>query len=126
MVDPDKRNAVYQMHLAGMSLREIARRMHLARDTVREIVAQQGVLPQTARKDKIHIDPELLGRLYRECDGWAQRVHERLVEEEKIEVGYSTLTHLLRDQGLGGTADVRCDHVPDEPVRCSTTRRRTS
>lgn len=115
MVDPDKRNAVYQMHLAGMSLREIARRMHLARDTVREIVAQQGVLPQTARKDKIHIDPELLGRLYRECDGWAQRVHERLVEEEKIEVGYSTLTHLLRDQGLGGTADVRCDHVPDEP-----------
>jgi transposase len=115
MIDPDKRNAVYQMHLAGMSLREIARQMHLSRTTVRNIIDQQGVVPQTVRKDKIHIDADLLRRLYRECDGWAERVHQKLVEEEKIDVGYSTLTRLLREQGLGGPAAARCDHVPDEP-----------
>jgi len=115
MIDPDKRNAVYQMHLAGMSRREISRRLGISRATVRDIVEQQGVVPQTVRKDKIHIDPDLLRRLYHECDRWAQRVHEKLVEEEKINVGYSTLTRLLREAGLGGPPDVRCDHVPDEP-----------
>jgi hypothetical protein len=89
--------------------------LDISRTTVRDIVAQQGAVPQTVRKDKIHIDPDLLRRLYHECDGWAERVHEKLVEEEKIAVGYSTLTRLLREQGLGGPPDTRCDHVPDEP-----------
>ena len=67
------------------------------------------------RKDKIHIDPDLLRRLYRECDGWIQRVHEKLVEEEGIQVSYPTLTRLLRDLELGKSRKVRCDRVPDEP-----------
>src|SRR5208282_1048062 len=99
MIDPDRRKAIYQLHLAGVPQTKIGRQFHVSPRTVRTIVRQQGNLPQTVRKDKIHIDPELLGRLYRQCDGWAQRVHERLVEEEKIAVGYSTLTRLLRDQG---------------------------
>jgi hypothetical protein len=115
MIDPDKRNAVYQMHLAGMSRREISRRLSISRTTVGGIVQQQGAVPSTVRKDKIHIDPDLLRRLYHQCDGWAQRVHEKLLEDEKIAVGYSTLTRLLREQGLGGPPDARCDHVPDEP-----------
>lgn len=115
MIDPDKRSAVYQMHLAGMSRREISRRLGISRTTVGDIVDQQGVMPQAARKDKIHIDGDLLRRLYRECNGWAERVHERLVEEEKIQLGYSTLTRLLREEGLGGPPNARCDHVPDEP-----------
>ena len=57
----------------------------------------------------------LLERLYHQCDGWIQRIHEKLVEEEKIDVGYSTLTRLLRDLGLSRRRPVRCDHVPDEP-----------
>jgi hypothetical protein len=115
MIDPDKRNAVYQMHLAGMHVRQIARQMRLSRTTVRDIIGQQGAVPQTVRKDKIHIDADILRRLYRECDGWAQRVHEKLVEEEKIGVSYSTLTRLLRDLDLGDPSQSRCDHVPDEP-----------
>jgi hypothetical protein len=115
MIDPDKRNAVYQMHLAGMSARQIAVAMHLSRTTAGEIIRRQGVVPSTVRKDKIPIDADLLRRLYRECDGWAQRIHEKLVEEEKIDVGYSTLTRLLRDLELAKPASSRCDHVPDEP-----------
>ena len=41
--------------------------------------------------------------------------YEKLLEEEGIQVGYSTLTRLLRDLGLSHPRLVRCDRVPDEP-----------
>ena len=115
MIDPDKRNAVFQLHEAGMPLREISRRLHISRNTVRNIIRQRGKMPQTERKDKIHIDPDLLRRLYGECRGWIQRIHEKLVEEEKIQVGYSTLTRMVRELELGRSRGSRCDRVPDEP-----------
>jgi transposase len=115
MIDPDKRNAIFQLHTEGMHLREISRRLHVSRKTARKIVQQQGRMPDTVRKDKIEIDPELLRRLYTECRGWAERVHERLQEEEGIRVGYSTLTRMLRDLGLSKSLSTRCDRVPDEP-----------
>ena len=115
MIDPDVRSAIYQLHLAGTPQGEIGRQFHVSDRTVRTIVRQQGAIPQTVRKDKIHIDPDLLRRLYHECDGWLQRVHEKLVEEEKIQLSYPTLTRLARELGLGKPASARCDHVPDDP-----------
>jgi len=115
MIEPDVRNAIYHLHLGGMPLRAICRQFRLSRNAVRAIIRQQGAVPSTVRKDKIHIDPELLGRLYHECGGWLQRVHERLVEEEGIQLSYPTLTRLARELGLGQPAKTRCDHVPDEP-----------
>ena len=90
MIEPDMRNAIYQLHLAGTPQCQISRQFHVAPHTVRTIIRQQGNLPQTVRKDKIHIDPELLRRLYQQCDGWMQRVHEILVEEEGVQVSYPT------------------------------------
>src|SRR5208283_1600750 len=115
MIDPDRRKAIYQLHLAGVPQDKIGRQFHVSPRTVRTIVCQQGNLPQTVRKDKIHIDPELLGRLYQQCDGWMQRVHEKLIEGEKIQVSYPTLTRRVRELGLGKPRKTRCDHVPDEP-----------
>jgi transposase len=115
MIEPDTRNAIYQLSLTGMSLRQIARQFQISRHTVRKIIDQQGVVPRTVRKDKIRIDPELLRRLYRECGGWIQRVHEKLLEEEGIDVKYSTLTRLLRELGVSKPLSPRCDRVPDEP-----------
>jgi transposase len=115
MIDPDRRKAIYQLHLAGVPQTKIGRQFHVSPRTVRTIVCQQGNLLQTVRKDKIHIDPELLGRLYRQCDGWLQRVHEILMEEEGVHVSYPTLTRLVRELGLGQPVKARCDHVPDEP-----------
>ena len=115
MIDPDKRKAIYQLHLAGVPLGKISRQFHVSLRTVQAIIAQQGAMPQTVRKDKIHIDAELLRRLYQQCDGWLERVHEILVEEEKIQVSYSTLTRLVRELELGKPSKARCDHVPDEP-----------
>jgi hypothetical protein len=69
----------------------------------------------STRRDKVRIDADLLGRLYQECDGWIQRVYEKLTEEEGIQVKYSTLTRLLRGLGIGKPREKRCERVPDKP-----------
>jgi transposase len=117
MIDPDVRNAIYQLHLAGMPLAAISRQLKVSRNTVRAVIRRGGAAPQGGRKDKIHVDPELLRRLHRECGGWLQRVHEKLVEEAKIPISYPTLTRRARELGLGKPTHTRCDHVPDEPGR---------
>jgi transposase len=115
MIATDKRNAIYLLHQEGMPDKEIARRLGVSPNTVRTIVRQKGVVPRTVRKDKQHIDPQLLRRLYQECDGRVQRMHEKLLEEERIPVKYSTLTRLVRELGLGQPLQERCQKVPDEP-----------
>ena len=115
MITTDKRKAVFLLHQEGMSWREIARRLALSRNTVRAIIGQAGVMPQPTYADKQRIDPELLRRLYQQCDGHIQRVHEKLLEEEAIPVKYSTLTWMLRELGISLPQKVRCDRVPDEP-----------
>lgn len=113
MIEPDKRKAVYFLHQEGVGVREIARSLKISPHTVTTIIAQKGEMPQTVRKDKIRIDPDLLARLYSECQGRAQRVYEKLSEEEGISVAYSTLTQVLREQGLGKKASNRCHQEPD-------------
>ena len=98
-----------------MSINEIVRRLHLSRNTVCTILKQKGEMPVPTRKRKVRLDRELLERLYRECEGRAQRVHEKLTEEEGIQIPYSTLTRLLRELGLSKEPSTRCDRVPDEP-----------
>jgi len=44
-------------------------------------------------------------------------MHEKLTEEQKIEIGYSTLTRLTRAMGLGQPPTTRCGRVPDERGR---------
>jgi transposase len=115
MIEADKRRAIYLLHLEGKGLREISRLMGLSHNTVAAIIAQKGEMLHTTRRDKIRIDEELLRRFYSDCDGWMQRVHEKLVEEEGIQVTYPTLTRLLRELGISRSPKVRCDRVPDEP-----------
>lgn len=118
MADPEMNLAIFKLHEQGMPLREIARRFGISRNTVRKIVRsgkQQGAGQRQPRQDRKQVDFELLQRLYQECGGWAQRMHEKLVEEEGVQIGYSTLTRLLRDAGIGQPVSQRCDRVPDEP-----------
>ena len=115
MIDADKRKAVFLLHQEGIGRNQIARQLRMSPNTVRVIIAQHGETPLHTRSDKIEIDAELLKRLYQECDGFAQRVHEKLVEEEHISIQYSTLTRLLRQLGMSRSEEPRCDRVPDEP-----------
>ena len=115
MIEAEKRKAIFLMHQEGLSSGEIARLMSVSRSAVQVIINQQGEMPSTVRSDKIRIEPELLGRLYAECEGYAQRVYEKLAEEEGIEVKYSTVTRMLRELGISRPQKSRCDEVPDQP-----------
>jgi transposase len=115
MIATDKRKAIFLLHQEGMSAREIARRLGVSRGAVSDIINQEGATPHRVRADKRRIDPELLRRLYTQCEGWIQRVREKLAEEENIQVKYSTLTRMLRDLGISVQTLERCHRVPDKP-----------
>ena len=115
MIEPDKRKAIYLLHKEGMCVRDISRHMNVSTNTVNTIIVQAGEVPQTRRKDKIEIDADLLSRIYHRCDGRVQRTHEMLSEQHGISIGYSTLTRMIRELGLGKSQKKRCHRVPDEP-----------
>lgn len=116
MIETDKRKAIFLLHQEGMSVREIARRLGISRNTVKVIIQQGGAMPpRRVRSDKQPIDPELLRQLYQQCQGWVQRVHEKLVEEHHLQVKYSTLTRRLRQLDISTAPLARCERVPDEP-----------
>lgn len=114
MIDPEKRKVIFSLHQQGMSIKEIARRLHANRNTVRSIIRASGSVPAIVRKDRVEISPEVIGQLYTECNGWVERIHEKLIEEKGIAVGYSTLTRMIRELGLGGVVSKRCQRVADE------------
>jgi transposase len=115
MIDAELRKAVAALFARGMSAREISLRLKISRNTVRSIVAQGGRAERRERNDKIPLDRELLAQLYAECGGYAQRVHEKLVEEYRVTVEYSTLTRRLRQLGISNPPSKRCARVGDEP-----------
>jgi transposase len=129
MIEPKKRNAIYQLYKEGLSLRRISKQLNVSRHTAHRIIQQKGCTPQITRKDKIEIDPQLLHRLYNECNGWRERIWEKLLEQEGIKIGYSTLTRLLRELDLDGKRPKRSIHVPDKREawewKCSTIHRPT-
>jgi len=115
MIDVNKRRAIFLLHNEGMGVREISRKLRVSTNTVSNIIDQKGQLPETIRQDKIRVDSELLRNLHTKCNGYAQRIHEILTEEEGILIGYSTLTRNIRELNLGQPKNQRCDQIPDEP-----------
>jgi AcrR family transcriptional regulator len=113
MIAPEKRKALFLLHQEGMSIRQIARQLGVSRRTVRQAIAQQGERPRRAFVPPL--DPELVRDLYAQCQGYVQRVWEKLREEHGVEVKYSTLTRWLRQLGIGTEPAQRCQRVPDEP-----------
>lgn len=111
MIETDKRKAIFLLHQEGMPLREISRRLCVGRNSIRRVIRQQGAMPQCIRADKQRIDPQLLRSLHHDCQGRIQRMHEKLTEEEGIQVSYPTLTRMLRELEIGKPAKSRCDRV---------------
>jgi transposase len=113
MIAPDKRKALFLLHQEGLSIRQIARQLAVSRRTVRQAIAQEGEPPRRAFVPPL--DPELVRSLYAQCEGYVQRVWEKLCEEHGLEVKYSTLTRWLRQLGISQPPAPRCQRVPDEP-----------
>lgn len=101
------------MHRKGMSKRAIVKALGISRNSVRDIIEQGGEVSLAARQDQIAIPEDLLVQLYKECSGWRERMWEKLSDEHKIAVGYSTFTRKVRELGLGEKP--RAAHVGDVP-----------
>jgi transposase len=108
------REAVRTLYESGKRKKEIARLLRMDVKTVRAILSEDSGEAQI-RSDKILVDYDLLKALYARCDGYVQRMHEILTEEHKIPVGYSTLTRLLREYGIGSKPEERDQKYPDIP-----------
>lgn len=115
MINAEKRKVVWVLFREGKTKKEIARLLGIDPKTVRQIIKSHGVLPESSRKDKVHIDPTLLENVYRQCKGWGQRTYEVLVEEYGIDIGYSTLTRLIREMELNQPPNSRCVEVEVKP-----------
>jgi len=115
MISQDRQTTVHTLCEQGVGRKEIARLVQIDVKTVRKILATRESKEPTARNGKTVIDEKLLEELYRDCNGYRQRMHEILTEEHALPIGYSSLTRLLRDKGLGVKKKPRSCHVPDIP-----------
>jgi len=82
MIDPQTRKAIYLLHQKGLGVRKISRNLGASRGAVRKIIREKGEMPASIRRDKIELDPDRLRKLYDECDGYRERVYEKLLEEQ--------------------------------------------
>ncbi len=123
MIDEEKRTAIKVLYGEGKGKKQIARLLNLSPKTVRNFLAQSPDSAVHPRGDKKEIDPDMLRRLYEKCDGFVQRVHETLTDTEGIDIGYSTLTRLIREHGIGQRVHTRChqvDEIPGEEMQHDT------
>lgn len=115
MIAPDKRDAIFTLYEAGNTKRQIARMVKVDIKTVRKALAGGPENTPVSNKRKILIDEEMLRKEYQFCNGYLERMHERLTENYGVSIGYSTLTQRVRELGLGQKSSQRAAHVPDVP-----------
>jgi transposase len=113
----EKQTTVQTLYQQGCSKREIARLLTIDIKTVRTIIASTSTVDHKQRGDKIDIDTVELKQLYHMCQGYVERMYEKLTEEQGVVIGYSTLTRLLREKGIGSgdCGKKRSEHVEDVP-----------
>ncbi len=99
MIPVEIREAILLLKQQGRPLREISRALKVSRNTVRRVLRQgpSKPSPENEAYPGIH---KVLPELYRRCKGNGVRIREVLKDEYEIDVAYSTLTRLIREQSL--------------------------
>lgn len=115
MIDQGRRLAVQTLYNQGIKKKQIALMLNVDIKTIRSLITGAFNQEKKQRQDSIDINDTLLEKLYRDCNGYVQRIHELLTEEHNIAIGYSTLTRLLRIKGIGVADSNRSFQVPDLP-----------
>jgi len=101
MITPDIRQAIVAMHEKGIALREISRTLKLSRNTIRRVLREPSPPTTTlSLSAPQQAALEWLPAIYRRCKGNAVRIQEVLLAEHGIDLAYSTLTRLIREQDL--------------------------
>lgn len=103
MLSEELQEAVRTLNRRGKGIRAISRALEISRKCVRRVLRGPVSAPSSASpaEESEQSRLELLVRyLFKECEGSAQRVQECLEKDYSMEMGYSTLTRLVRELGL--------------------------
>lgn len=103
MLNLEQRETIIVLRKSGESYRSIARKLGIDRKTVASVFAEETEKPETAdkpQKQATQLEEHLIRELHAECNGYVQRIHEKLQDEHNIIVPYSTLTQRCRELGL--------------------------
>ncbi len=101
MIRPELRHAIVTLKDNGMALRDICRQLKVSRNTVRRILRQPAEkIPTRPVSPVQQLAIAQLPALYRLCRGNAVRIQEILQQEHGVDLPYSTLTRLIREQAL--------------------------
>lgn len=99
MIPYEIREAILALRQQGRGLREISRTLKVSRNAVRRVLRQHE--PKPPRKNpEYQAILEVLPEIYQRCKGNGVRIREVLKDEYEIEVAYSSLTRLIREQEL--------------------------
>ena len=116
---PEKRRTtILALNQQGLSIRKIARTLGISRNTVRKEIRQEISSSQEsgdAPPGQWQALIEHLPTLYRLARGNGVRIKELAKEQHGIEVKYSTLTRLIRQQGLREPVSKRSGEYNFEP-----------
>jgi transposase len=118
MIDRDRVAAAHTLYRQGVGRKAIARQLRINVKTLRAILREgcgDDVREYKQRDDRIVVDEVLLDKLYADCCGYIQRMHEILTEEHGIDIGYSTLTRLVRGKKHAQKHPDRSERHPDIP-----------
>jgi transposase len=99
MIPYEIREVIRVLKQQGKRLREISRALKVSRNAVRRVLRQDKPKPPRANSEYQNI-LEVLPQIYHRCKGNGVRIREVLKEECAIDVAYSTLTRLIREQAL--------------------------
>jgi len=99
MISYEIRQAILALKQQGRPLREIARILKVSRNTVKRAL-REGEPKAPAVPSEQNVIVEQLPAIYNDCKGNAVRIQEILAQKHAIEVPYSTLTRLIREQDL--------------------------
>ena len=126
MITEEMRQAILALKEKNLKIREIGKTLDLSRNTVRNVL--RGKTPDLVCRENVTLEKHLplIRDLHGRCRGNLVRVHE-LLWDRGIEIGYSTLTRVVRKQGVGSSAQKRAGSyvfTPGEEMQFDTSPHR--
>jgi transposase len=101
MLSQNQRTTILELHVQGVSKREIARVLNISRLSVRKVLrANSAEVPKLLRPEKAEPYRQQILELLDSCKGNLVRVREELAASG-VNLSYSTLTAFCRRHGIG-------------------------
>ena len=105
MITDETRRAILGMYEKGMKIRQISRTLGISRNTVRTVL-KSGAPEEKGSSTSFEDEMPLIREAFVRSRGNVVRVQE-ILSQRGIAIGYSTLTRIVRDQGLREPARAR-------------------